>query len=90
MTKRVYRRNPTNRKPSKEILQRVADNVRRLRAERYLTQKQLAKAMRKTKTFVSSVENTRVNNLQLSSLEAFSDAFGCDAHEIVAHHYENK
>jgi transcriptional regulator with XRE-family HTH domain len=74
-------------KPSPEILNRVARNVKRLRIERQMTQEQVARGAGLVKQYISNVERGKVH-MCLSSIEAIAQGLGCDAWEVVTSRYD--
>ena len=73
-----------SRKPSPELLQRVARNIKRLRRARGMTQAQLAKGSGLTKSYICNAEKARLGNPSISTLEAFAEGLGCEAWELVS------
>lgn len=63
------------RAPSKRLVRILADNIRELRHERGLSQEELSELCGLHRTYVGSVERGE-RNVTLSTLEAFSNAFG--------------
>lgn len=76
------------RKPSKEILQFLANNIKRKRLKKGWTPKQLAKVIGWHAVNVYKVERGARSNPDLATLEAFSNALGCETFELVARYYE--
>lgn len=71
------------RRASPGLLRRVARNMKRLRAERGMTQKQLSKRSGWSLSYITKIENARVN-ASLAALEALSLGLGCEDGAIVA------
>ena len=71
-----------NRKPSAEILNRVAENLRRYRRYRGYTQRALAKVCGVSGNYVSNVEQGTVN-ITLANLEALATGLMCGEDELL-------
>jgi transcriptional regulator with XRE-family HTH domain len=65
-----------NRKASRQIRLRLADNVLQLRRTRGYTQQMLAERSGLSKSYVSNVEQATVN-ISLANIEALADGLGC-------------
>jgi transcriptional regulator with XRE-family HTH domain len=72
----------TNRKASKHIRYRLADNVARLRRARGFTQKELAAQCGTCKTYVGNIEQGTVN-ITLANLEALASGLNCTEAELL-------
>lgn len=70
------------RKPSKSLIGAVAENVRRLRHARGLSQEELADICGLHRTYVGSVERGE-RNLTLSSLELLAGALEVTVIELL-------
>jgi transcriptional regulator with XRE-family HTH domain len=70
------------RKASPEILRRLADNLKVLRARRGYTQEELAKRCGLKKNYVSNVEQALVN-ITLANLEALARGLDCTEEELL-------
>jgi transcriptional regulator with XRE-family HTH domain len=73
---------PANRKASREIRNRLASNLKRLREARGLTQDELAALSRLHKNYISNVEQATVN-ITLANLEALAAGLGCTEEELL-------
>ncbi len=71
------------RKPSENLRQILAGNIRSLRRNRRLSQEALAEVCGLHRTYVGSVERGE-RNVTLSTLEAFSEALGVPVIELLA------
>lgn len=71
------------RKPSKSLVGTLADNIRRLRYERGLSQEELADNCGLHRTYVGSVERGE-RNVTLSSLEVLAKALGVSVVDLLA------
>lgn len=77
--------NQPNRKPSKQILQLVAVNIRRKREEKGWVPKQLAGICGCPLSVVYRLEQgSPRNSIALATLEIFSRALGCETWELIA------
>jgi transcriptional regulator with XRE-family HTH domain len=72
----------TYRKPSSEILYRLADNVKRLRQARGLTQAQLGRLTAFHKNYISDVERATIN-ITLGNLEALAVGLKCSEADLL-------
>ena len=70
------------RKPSKQLVRILSDNIRSLRRERGLSQEKLSELCGLHRTYVGSVERGE-RNVTLSSLEAFSNALGVSVPQLL-------
>ncbi|MGB6067131.1 MAG: helix-turn-helix transcriptional regulator [Desulfomonilaceae bacterium] len=70
------------RKPSKSLIRTLAENVRKLRKEKGISQEELADMCGLHRTYVGSVERGE-RNVTLSSLEAFSAALGVSVPDLL-------
>jgi transcriptional regulator with XRE-family HTH domain len=70
------------RKASPEILRRLANNIKELRARRRYTQQELAKLSRLSKNYISNVEQALVN-ITLANLEAIAGGLACTEEELL-------
>lgn len=70
------------RKPSKQLVQIVSKNIRRLRRERGLSQEELSELCGLHRTYVGSVERGE-RNVTLSTLEAFSNALDVSVPQLL-------
>jgi len=71
-----------NRRPSSEILYRLADNARNLRKARGYTQQKLANLCQLSKSYISNVEQATVN-ISLANLEAIATGLGCAEEDLL-------
>jgi transcriptional regulator with XRE-family HTH domain len=71
------------RKPSKQLVRILSDNIRSLRRERGLSQEELSELCGLHRTYVGSVERGE-RNVTLSSLEAFSNALGVSVPQLLS------
>ncbi len=71
-----------NRKATGQILYRLADNVKRMRAARGYTQDELARICGFEKSYVSRVEQAIVN-ITLANLQALAVGLGCTESELL-------
>jgi transcriptional regulator with XRE-family HTH domain len=78
-----------NGKPSREILMRVARNVKRLRSARDITQQELANVSALTKPYISKIEHGRLN-IGLAVIKALAEGLKCEAWEIVTRQYDRE
>lgn len=72
----------TNRKPSWGICCRLADNLKRYRLLRGYTQEDLAGRCGFRRTYVSNIEQGRIN-ISLANLEALAGGLGCGEEELL-------
>jgi transcriptional regulator with XRE-family HTH domain len=72
----------TTRKPSRKITQILADNLRRFRATKGLSQEALADACGLHRTYVGAVERGE-RNVTLSTLEVFATEFGVTVPQLL-------
>lgn len=72
--------NPVEKTPA--VLEFVADNVKRLRTERQLTQQQLADAADVSRRMIASIENGQAN-ISLAKLNQLASVLGATFTEIV-------
>lgn len=70
------------RKPSVELRQTLATNVRLLRAELGVSQEELAARCSLHRTYVGAIERAE-RNVTLSTLEVFSRALGVSVHGLL-------
>jgi transcriptional regulator with XRE-family HTH domain len=75
-------KNDEKRKPSDELLTVLAENVRRLREARGLTQEALGEACDFHPTFISLIERKQ-RNVTISTLEIIAKAFDVDVYELL-------
>jgi transcriptional regulator with XRE-family HTH domain len=73
------------RKASPEILARLANNLKLLRAVRGLTQEELAKLCRLNRSYIGNVEQALVN-ITLANLEALARGLDCSEAELLMRH----
>jgi len=73
---------PPNRKASWELRRRVADNLKRFRAARGYTQRELAKLCGFSPSYVGNVEQATVN-ITLANLQSLARRLGCTEAELV-------
>ncbi|HEX5425436.1 MAG TPA: helix-turn-helix transcriptional regulator [Candidatus Acidoferrales bacterium] len=71
------------RKPSKSLVSTLAENIRRLRHERNLSQEELADICGLHRTYVGSVERAE-RNVTLSSLEVLAQALGVSVVDLLS------
>ncbi len=74
-----------NRKASQELLYRLADNLKRLREARGITQAELATRCHMHKNYVGNVEQAIVN-ITLANLEALARGLSCSEAELLMRH----
>jgi len=67
-----------------EARRRVAENLRRLRKERGLSQEAMAELADFHRTYVSQLERC-ITNISLDGLERLASALGVDVLDIMAH-----
>lgn len=70
------------RKPSQEITQILADNIRTFRKSKHLSQEELADMCELHRTYIGSVERGE-RNVTLSTLEVLSITFGVSVPELL-------
>jgi transcriptional regulator with XRE-family HTH domain len=70
------------RKPSKSLTGTLAENIRRLRHDRGLSQEELADSCGLHRTYVGSVERGE-RNVTLSSLELLAKALGVSVVKLL-------
>lgn len=70
------------RKPSRSIIATLAENIRRMRHERGLSQEELADICGLHRTYVGSVERGE-RNVTLSSLELLAKALGVSVVDLL-------
>ena len=70
------------RKPSKSLIDTLAENIRRMRHERGLSQEELADICGLHRTYVGSVERGE-RNVTLSSLELLATALGVSVVDLL-------
>ena len=70
------------RKPSKALIGTLAENIRRLRHDRRLSQEELADICGLHRTYVGSVERGE-RNVTLSSLELLGKALGVSVVDLL-------
>ena len=70
------------RRPSKKISRILANNMRRLRKAKHLSQEQLADAANLHRTYIGSVERSE-RNVTLSSLETIACALNVTVIELL-------
>jgi transcriptional regulator with XRE-family HTH domain len=70
------------RTPSQSLIGTLAENIRRLRRERNLSQEELADICGLHRTYVGSVERGE-RNVTLSSLELLSKALGVSVVDLL-------
>lgn len=70
------------RKPSKELIQALATNLREFRRVQKLSQEALAEICGLHRTYVGSVERGE-RNVTLSTLEAFAQALGVSVTSLL-------
>ena len=70
------------RKPSKSLIGTFAENIRRMRHERGLSQEELADICGLHRTYVGSVERGE-RNVTLSSLELLAKALGVPVIDLL-------
>jgi transcriptional regulator with XRE-family HTH domain len=68
---------------TKQLLETLAANIKRLRAEKGLSQEALAEAAGLHRTYVGAIERAE-RNLTLGSLASFSRALGTSTPELLA------
>lgn len=72
------------RKPTKNLTQTLASNVRQLRQRQGISQEELAARSGLHRTYVGSVERGE-RNVTLSSLESLAAALGVSARDLITH-----
>jgi len=70
------------RKPTKEITQILAENIRNYRIKKNISQEELADQCSLHRTYVGSVERGE-RNVTLSTLETFSTALGVSVQKLL-------
>ncbi|MBQ23564.1 helix-turn-helix transcriptional regulator [Alcanivorax sp.] len=70
------------RKPSRELMDILADNLRAYRKSKHLSQEELADMCDLHRTYVGSVERGE-RNVTLSSLETLASALGVSVPELL-------
>ncbi len=70
------------RKPSKQLTQVLAENLRAFRRARQISQEELAEICGLHRTYVGSVERGE-RNVTLSTLEAFAQALGVSVTSLL-------
>ena len=73
------------RKPSPEILQTLANNLRAYRREQEISQEDFADVCNLHRTFVGTIERCE-RNVTLSTLEAFAQVMGVSVPELLTPH----
>lgn len=73
----------TEKEPASDARRRVAENVRRLRKERGLSQEQMAELADFHRTYVSQLERC-VTNISVGGLEKLAMALNVDIVELLA------
>lgn len=73
----------TENEHANDARHRVAENVRRLRKERGLSQEQMAELADFHRTYVSQLER-RVTNISVGGLEKLARALGVDIIDLLA------
>lgn len=81
-TKKTQTMKRENRKASSEILRRLSTNLRRLRAARGYTQRELAKLCGFATSYVGNVEQERVN-ITLANLETLARVLDCAEEDLI-------
>jgi len=66
-----------------EARRRIAENVRRLRKERGLSQEEMAELANFHRTYVSQLERC-ITNISVDGLERLSNALGVDVLDLLA------
>jgi len=74
----------TRNQTTEEARRRVADNLRRLRKERGLSQEAMAELADFHRTYVSQLERC-VTNISLDGLERLANALDVDVLDLLAH-----
>lgn len=75
-------KNDEKRKPSDKLLTVLAENVKRLREARGLTQEALGEACDFHPTFISLIERKQ-RNVTISTLEALANALNVNTYELI-------
>lgn len=70
------------RKPSQELTQVLADNLRNYRKSKHLSQEELADVCELHRTYIGSVERGE-RNVTLSTLEVLAKALGVSVIELL-------
>ena len=73
------------RRPSKELATVLANNMRRLRKEKALSQEELADTANLHRTYIGSVERSE-RNVTLSSLETIANALDVSVIDLLTRH----
>lgn len=58
-------------------------SVKALREARNITQQQLSDDIMITRTYLSQIENNRIDNITITLVQLLADYFGVEVHEIV-------
>ncbi|HWM68287.1 MAG TPA: helix-turn-helix transcriptional regulator [Steroidobacteraceae bacterium] len=74
--------NKRNRKPSQAALNRLADNVKRLRNARGMTQKELGTACGLDRSYIGQVEQGAINPT-FANLEAIAKGLNCTVGDLT-------
>ena len=77
------------RKPSSDIVKVLSGNLRKLRAEKGLSQEELADRSGLHRTYIGSVERGE-RNVTLSSLELIASALDVDILTLLSHELRGK
>ena len=77
------------RKPSSDIVKVLSGNLRKLRAEKGLSQEELADRSGLHRTYIGSVERGE-RNVTLSSLELIASALDVDIPTLLSHELRGK
>ena len=75
------------RKPSQDILETLASNIRKLRSEKGLSQEELSYRSGLHRTYVGAVER-KEKNPTLASLELFANALETNISYLLLNHSE--
>ncbi len=75
------------RRASREVLARLSNNLRNLRAARGFTQENLAKLCRFNRNYISNIEHGSVN-VTVATLEALAKGLGCTEARLLARRSE--
>jgi transcriptional regulator with XRE-family HTH domain len=81
----VIEKHADKRKPTDELLNILADNVRRLRKENDLTQEALGERCEFHPTFISLIERKQ-RNVTISTLEIISNALNVKPSVLLREH----
>jgi transcriptional regulator with XRE-family HTH domain len=76
------------RKPSEQLTQILADNIRFFRIQRGLSQEELAEICGVHRTYVGSVERGE-RNVTLSTLEIFASALNMSVPQLLTQKLQN-